>query len=123
MDARTARGLLELERRRLWAIRDAVTDTTAGVPGTLLEGSEVDHLGPEGGSETLEREMQESLVNLAEVALDEVSDALDRVQQDTYGRCETCGQPIDDERLRALPTTRFCVRHASASPTYRVRTP
>jgi RNA polymerase-binding transcription factor DksA len=27
----------------------------------------------------------------------------------TYGTCERCGQPIDDERLDALPATPLCL--------------
>jgi hypothetical protein len=33
---------------------------------------------------------------------------LDRLARGQYGRCEHCGRPIPDERLEAVPATRFC---------------
>ena len=42
--------------------------------------------------------------------LNDVLDALDRIQQGTYGVCENCGQAIDWARLEALPAARFCIR-------------
>jgi RNA polymerase-binding transcription factor DksA len=43
-------------------------------------------------------------------ALDEVVDALARVEDGTYGRCADCDAPIPRERLHARPAARFCVR-------------
>jgi hypothetical protein len=40
-----------------------------------------------------------------------VADALERVARGEYGVCETCGEPIADERLEAVPATRFCAVH------------
>src|SRR5262245_47152206 len=53
----------------------------------------------------------EMLENEAQV-LSEVLDALDRIQQGTFGRCEQCEQPISRERLEALPHSRFCAQCA-----------
>lgn len=44
--------------------------------------------------------------------LDDVEHALERLDEGTYGTCETCGQPIADARLEAMPATRFCIDHA-----------
>ena len=44
--------------------------------------------------------------------LDEINDALDRIEQGTFGRCEVCGQEIPRERLKAVPYARYCLRHA-----------
>jgi RNA polymerase-binding transcription factor DksA len=43
--------------------------------------------------------------------LDEVDRALERLDNGTYGRCETCGDTIGDDLLEADPTTRTCGRH------------
>jgi DnaK suppressor protein len=40
--------------------------------------------------------------------LAQIAAALRRVQAGTYGQCEDCGEMIDERRLRALPSTRFC---------------
>jgi sigma-B regulation protein RsbU (phosphoserine phosphatase) len=39
----------------------------------------------------------------------EVDDALERVEEGTWGVCEACEGPIEADRLRANPLARFCV--------------
>ncbi|MBI5887050.1 MAG: TraR/DksA family transcriptional regulator [Deltaproteobacteria bacterium] len=41
--------------------------------------------------------------------LAEIEDALERIRENTYGECEECGEPVAENRLRALPFTRVCV--------------
>ena len=42
-------------------------------------------------------------------ALEEITFALARIDEDSYGLCTTCGEPIGSERLQAMPHTRHCV--------------
>jgi RNA polymerase-binding transcription factor DksA len=44
--------------------------------------------------------------------LAEVDRALGKLDDGTYGRCETCGEPIPEARLEFVPATRFCIAHA-----------
>ena len=44
--------------------------------------------------------------------LGEVRDALGRIEEGTYGRCIVDGGPIEEERLRAVPWTPVCAKHA-----------
>ena len=44
--------------------------------------------------------------------LGEVRDALRRIEEGTYGRCVVDGGPIEEERLRAIPWTPLCAKHA-----------
>lgn len=39
--------------------------------------------------------------------LQEIDDALRRIDDGTYGTCMRCGKPIDEERLEAVPTARY----------------
>ena len=39
--------------------------------------------------------------------IEEVNEALGRIEQGTYGRCELTGKPIPADRLDAIPWTRF----------------
>jgi DnaK suppressor protein len=39
----------------------------------------------------------------------EISDALRRIEEGVYGKCERCGEEIPAERLEAIPTARLCV--------------
>ena len=41
--------------------------------------------------------------------LREISDALHRLDQDTYGICMECEEPISGKRLDAVPWARYCV--------------
>jgi len=40
-----------------------------------------------------------------------VDAALARIDAGTYGRCESCGEPINAERLHSDPTARLCAAH------------
>lgn len=44
--------------------------------------------------------------------LEEVERALAKLDDGTYGICETCGEQISAARLEAMPAARFCIDHA-----------
>lgn len=54
--------------------------------------------------------MQE--ITLESRTLEQVEDALKRMERGEYGNCVTCGRPIPDARLEAVPWTPFCLNHA-----------
>jgi len=56
-----------------------------------------------------ERELTLSLGDRDREKLSEIDEALERINDNTYGMCEECGEPIAEDRLRALPFTRVCV--------------
>jgi RNA polymerase-binding transcription factor DksA len=64
------------------------------------------------GSDSFEQEFTLSLLQNQEQALQEIADALERIRQGTFGRCEECHDPIHKARLHALPYTRHCVECA-----------
>ena len=41
--------------------------------------------------------------------LQEVDEALDRIEDGTYGTCDECGGPIDLKRLEVRPVSKHCV--------------
>ena len=57
-----------------------------------------------------EEDLHRSAVDAVDALLDEVELALARLDDGTYGRCEECGSPIDDDRLAELPIVRTCGR-------------
>ncbi len=63
----------------------------------------------EGGTVTVDRERNLALSGQALLAVEEIDDALRRIEDKTYGYCERCFQPIPKPRLRALPYARLCV--------------
>lgn len=68
-----------------------------------------DEHDPEGHTIAWERQQTAALLDAATAHLGDLDLAIRRVEGGDYGRCETCGAPIPDERLEALPTTRTCV--------------
>ena len=61
-------------------------------------------------SEAFEQAKELALHHNAEQLLKKVNDALERLEQGTYGRCEQCGVEIDPARLEALPYATLCLR-------------
>src|SRR6266699_1946326 len=64
------------------------------------------------GTDNFEQEFTLSLIQNEEMVLEEIAEALNRVNQGSYGKCEECGSPIPKARLQALPYTRHCVNCA-----------
>jgi RNA polymerase-binding transcription factor DksA len=64
---------------------------------------------------TSEQERDEALseLQLENAELSEIEAALGRIAAGTYGQCSATGEPIEAERLRAIPWTRFCRRAAT----------
>src|SRR6266481_876143 len=44
-----------------------------------------------------------------------VDDALRRIEQGTFGLCETCHDSVEPERLLADPLVRFCLDHLTSA--------
>jgi RNA polymerase-binding transcription factor DksA len=55
----------------------------------------------------------QSLGEAERAAVAKIDAALDRIARGTYGACAACGEPIDEDRLDALPETARCMACAS----------
>ena len=88
----------------------SLTDET----GELSDSTNDNHLA-DMATETYERELDEGLEEDATRQLREVGEALERIDDGTYGTCEVCAQPIPDERLRAIPWARRCIADQTVS--------
>ena len=60
-------------------------------------------------SKERDRELTLMLGDRDREKLSQIEDALERIKDNVYGECEECGEPIAENRLRALPSTRVCV--------------
>jgi DnaK suppressor protein len=115
----TRRAQLTAEHEHLMAqlshIGRAPRDVVSGSPADR-EGGELDF--DEGfadsGQVTAERGEVDALATSLLEGLHEVDDALAKLDAGTYGSCESCGEPIGDNRLEAMPSARFCMSCASA---------
>ena len=110
MNKATAARRLEQERTRLQGIREGIQreqDDAISEAGNEL--SSFDQHPGDSGTETFEMEKNVSLLEQVDDELLEVEAAVQRLERGTYGTCQVCGRPIGDERLEAMPATRFCV--------------
>ncbi len=95
-------------KSRLEAKRDELHTSIAGlteaspVPTDAIEAG----LGPQDFEEVavdfLETHQEQSILANEQALLTEVLYALKRIENGTYGICETCGQPIPEKRLEAI---------------------
>jgi len=120
-EAPAARPLTEREleefRQMLEAERDRLTEELEAIEEHLPEVEQVS-VDASGGydedladvaSDTFEREKGIAIENSVHGLLQQVEEALGRIEEGTFGICEMCGQPIHPERLRALPYARLCI--------------
>jgi DnaK suppressor protein len=63
----------------------------------------------DAGAKTFEREHELALTHNARELLAQSERALARIDEGTYGTCESCGEPIGKARLQAFPRATLCV--------------
>ena len=98
----------ELERERAELLsQTAELDATADVGSWRDSGFDDDYA--DTGTATFERERAQSLAINSRRILQQVEDALRRMDAGTYGLCDRCGRPIEKERLEALPYATLCL--------------
>jgi DnaK suppressor protein len=93
--------LLEMKAKLLTEID---TELKAEREGNKDEGLDTYDLA----SEERDREINFILSDRERVKIKQIDDALERIEDATYGVCESCGLEIAEERLNALPFTRLC---------------
>jgi DnaK suppressor protein len=59
-------------------------------------------------SEERDREINFILSDRERVKIKQIDDALERLDDGSYGVCESCGLEVAEERLNTLPFTRLC---------------
>jgi DnaK suppressor protein len=63
----------------------------------------------DAGAKTFEREQELALTHHSRELLAQSERALARIDEGTYGTCESCGEPIGKARLQAFPRATLCV--------------
>jgi DnaK suppressor protein len=68
----------------------------------------------DSGDDSVEDETTAEQFGVAEgdtATLDQVQEALERIDAGTFGRCVVDGEPIEPKRLEAMPWTPYCLKH------------
>ena len=99
------------EERATYEEQAAVLKAQADQMAQEMEPGDIqfDDESGEGGTANIDRERDLALSAQARLAVDEIDHAITKIGSGTYGRCESCGQPIPKARLKALPQARLCV--------------
>lgn len=114
LDTNAARTRLLRERERLNVASGELEDDLdldEGERSSLGELATVDQHPADVATETFEREKDTALLTTLRARRGEVDAALSRIDEGTYGKCETCGGDIGEERLEAFPMARYCIEH------------
>jgi RNA polymerase-binding transcription factor len=70
----------------------------------------------DGTTEAISRLTDIGVGRTLEAGLDRTERALAKLDEGTYGICDSCGQPIAPARLRAMPDSTLCVACAGSAP-------
>lgn len=102
--------LLYKERARLLNRLDAMNeaDLRQSFKDFTGELSSYDNHPADEGSLVFEREKDLGLAEGAREAVRRIDEALERMRSGTYGVCELCRRPIDEERLEIIPYADRC---------------
>jgi DnaK suppressor protein len=101
---------LKKSRERLLAMKEQVlremsADLREGREGLKDDGMDTYDLA----SEERNREISFILTDRDREKLQAIEEAVDRIDEGTYGICDSCESEIADARLEAMPFTRLCV--------------
>ena len=100
--------LLEQKKTLLDSLADQSEDMKNLVK-TVESGDEADV-----AADVIDRQLLTSIGTQDAIRLQQIENALDRINQDKYGRCIKCVKEIPEERLEVLPYALMCIQCASA---------
>lgn len=87
------------------ALRRAQPESSGNLSNVPLHMADV-------GTENYDQEFTLGLIENEQSTLEQVQEALSRIELGTYGRCQECNEAIAKPRLQALPYTRHCIQCA-----------
>jgi RNA polymerase-binding transcription factor len=101
------RGELSSERERLRTELNMAEEELHDLMRDAGDGAGNDQA--DVGSASFERDHEMSLANNARLMLAQTEHALGRIDDGSYGVCESCGQPVGKMRLMAFPRATLCL--------------
>jgi DnaK suppressor protein len=94
--------LLEQKHALLEKVKTNVSSSKEDLPNEVRDSADI-------ASDYYERELAWGLSETERMRLQEVEDALERIESGSYGKCDRCGNLISLPRLEALPFAKLCV--------------
>lgn len=96
------RILGDLDHLRDTALHNSHRESTGELSGYSL------HMADQG-TDNFDREFTFDLVSNEQEILYQIDEALERIDEGTFGKCTMCPQEITANRLDALPFTSLCI--------------
>ena len=109
---------LKLYKERLLGLRARLRDDVDQMGGPIFDKSLAQATGDlslapthmaDIGTDNFEREFTLKLMESKDQTQDQIEEALQRIEDDTYGMCAECGRKILKARLNAIPYAILCV--------------
>lgn len=94
--------LLDQKRQLIEQANQTVSRESNGAQGQLADFADIASLESDRTFHLRLRDRERKLVQ-------KIDQALDRIEDGTFGLCERCGEDIGEERLKARPVTTFCI--------------
>jgi len=90
------------------SLKESMMDVTTG---EYISESSNYSLHMEQGTDAMEREKTFLFASRGSKFVNQLDDALARIEARTYGVCKTCGLLVPKERLEAVPTAQTCAEY------------
>ena len=109
-------------KERLVALRARLRDDVSRMADAVLEKTLMQANGDlssmpihmaDIGTDNFEREFTLTLMESKDRTLEQIEEALERIEDGVYGVCEECHARIPKTRLNAIPYTILCMKCAS----------
>jgi RNA polymerase-binding transcription factor len=109
LDLNKIRTTLETRRNEIRQTSASLTEAHP-TPVGAVEASDGPQDFEEIAVDFLETQQEQSVQVNEQALLTEIDQALERLDNDTYGKCVVCGQPIPEKRLEAIPWAARCIK-------------
>jgi len=96
------KALFEEQKRNLLYTRNVINEDFHVQADDLFDETDLT-------SSELETSMRMRLRNREALFIKKIDEALARIEEGSFGECESCGENIEAKRLEARPTTTMCV--------------
>lgn len=90
------------ELENLWELTRESSEENTERSGGAFDSSDY-------GTNSMDREKDFLFISRERKYLLQIERALEAIDSGEYGICRVCGKDINEERLKAVPTTRICV--------------
>lgn len=126
MGATKKKGKKRLTQKQLNFLKAKLLEKRRELLARLRADADPDNLGETDPGDDLldraldssERETSYKIVEIESSAVEQIDDAIARIESGSYGVCEVCGEAIPPARLKAMPSATMCIQCKSEEEQY-----